>query len=146
MGPACPSLLRLRVEIMGPRKYEDVGKSQSVLIMINPIIFTRTRSTAVPMLTEISLCHACSWQATEDGNARAGHVARQGTQRLPVIRCTMPALACARARVSTANGLAPFVLFILFDFLPSLATTCHPNGPAVRARLEMARLRLMRAA
>jgi hypothetical protein len=31
------------VEIMGPGKYEHVGKSQSVLMMINPIIFTRTR-------------------------------------------------------------------------------------------------------
>jgi hypothetical protein len=37
-------LLRVRVEIMGPGKYENVGKSQSVLIMINPIIFTRTRT------------------------------------------------------------------------------------------------------
>jgi hypothetical protein len=34
----------VRVEIMGPGKYENVGKSQSVLIMINPIIFTRTRT------------------------------------------------------------------------------------------------------
>jgi hypothetical protein len=37
----------VRVEIMGPGKYENVGKSQSVLIMINPIIFTRTRRTAI---------------------------------------------------------------------------------------------------
>jgi hypothetical protein len=38
-----PRLVRVRVEIMGPGKYDSVGKSQSVLIMINPIIFTRTR-------------------------------------------------------------------------------------------------------
>eukprot|EP01047_Picozoa_sp_COSAG01_P019604 COSAG01_NODE_1095_length_11714_cov_9.062930_3_plen_230_part_00 len=37
------TLLRVRVEIMGPGKYEDVGKSQSVIVMINPIISTRTR-------------------------------------------------------------------------------------------------------
>jgi hypothetical protein len=37
-------LLRVRVEIMGPGKYEHVGESQSVLIMINPIIFTHTRN------------------------------------------------------------------------------------------------------
>jgi hypothetical protein len=30
--------------IMGPEKYEDVGKYQSVLITINPIISPRTRS------------------------------------------------------------------------------------------------------
>jgi hypothetical protein len=34
--------LRVRVEIMVPGKYEIVGKSQSVLMMINPIISTRT--------------------------------------------------------------------------------------------------------
>jgi hypothetical protein len=30
---------------MGPVKYENVGKSQSVLIMIDPSIFTRTRAS-----------------------------------------------------------------------------------------------------
>ena len=39
-------LTRVRVEIMGPGKYEIVGKSQSVLFMINPIISTRTRINA----------------------------------------------------------------------------------------------------
>jgi hypothetical protein len=37
--------IRVRVEIMGPVKYDNVGKSQSVNIMSNPIIFTRTRKT-----------------------------------------------------------------------------------------------------
>eukprot|EP01047_Picozoa_sp_COSAG01_P023244 COSAG01_NODE_1401_length_10450_cov_100.148198_12_plen_300_part_00 len=41
-----PILTRVRVEIMGLGKYENVGKSQPVLIMINPIIFTRTRTDA----------------------------------------------------------------------------------------------------
>jgi hypothetical protein len=31
---------------MGPGKYGNVGKSQSVLIMINSMIFTRTRNPA----------------------------------------------------------------------------------------------------
>jgi|EP01047_Picozoa_sp_COSAG01_P030297 hypothetical protein len=37
-------LLRVRVEIMGLQNIGIVGKSQSVLVMINPIIFTRTRT------------------------------------------------------------------------------------------------------
>jgi hypothetical protein len=32
------SQLRVRVELMGPGKYEHVGESQSVLMMINPMI------------------------------------------------------------------------------------------------------------
>jgi hypothetical protein len=43
-GAACVPLVRVRVEIMGSQKCRIVGKSQSVLIMIDPIIFTRTRS------------------------------------------------------------------------------------------------------
>jgi hypothetical protein len=39
--------LRVRVEIMGSQKCGIVGKSQSVLITINPIIFTRTRTSPV---------------------------------------------------------------------------------------------------
>jgi hypothetical protein len=35
--------VRVRVEIMGSQKCRIAGKSQSVLMMINPIIFTRTR-------------------------------------------------------------------------------------------------------
>jgi hypothetical protein len=37
-------LIRVRVEIMGSQKCGIVGKYQPVLIMIKPIIFTRTRS------------------------------------------------------------------------------------------------------
>jgi hypothetical protein len=36
--------LRVRVEIMGTQKCRNVGESQSVLIMIDPIISPRTRS------------------------------------------------------------------------------------------------------
>jgi hypothetical protein len=35
--------VRVRVEIMGSQKCRIVGKSQPVLIVIDPIIFTRTR-------------------------------------------------------------------------------------------------------
>jgi hypothetical protein len=38
-----PTAVRVRVEIMGSPKCGRVGKSQPVLIMIHPIIFTRTR-------------------------------------------------------------------------------------------------------
>eukprot|EP01047_Picozoa_sp_COSAG01_P043380 COSAG01_NODE_3847_length_5644_cov_25.352209_7_plen_151_part_00 len=37
--------VRVRVEIMGSQNCRIVGKSQSVLIMISPIIFTGTRDT-----------------------------------------------------------------------------------------------------
>eukprot|EP01047_Picozoa_sp_COSAG01_P077095 COSAG01_NODE_13763_length_1538_cov_2.806810_1_plen_51_part_10 len=33
----------MQVEILGPGNYENVGESQSVLMMIDPMIFTRTR-------------------------------------------------------------------------------------------------------
>jgi hypothetical protein len=36
--------VRVRVEIMGSQTCRIVGKSQPVFIMINPIIFTRTRT------------------------------------------------------------------------------------------------------
>eukprot|EP01047_Picozoa_sp_COSAG01_P011636 COSAG01_NODE_511_length_16061_cov_15.815875_9_plen_43_part_00 len=35
--------VRVRVEIMGSPKCGIVGKSQSVLVMIDPMIFTRSR-------------------------------------------------------------------------------------------------------
>jgi hypothetical protein len=41
-------ILRVRVEIMGSQKCGIVGKSQSVLIMISPIIFTRARRAQSP--------------------------------------------------------------------------------------------------
>jgi hypothetical protein len=41
-GGGCRDI-RVRVEILGSQKRRIVGKSQSVVIMINPIIFTRTR-------------------------------------------------------------------------------------------------------
>eukprot|EP01047_Picozoa_sp_COSAG01_P042232 COSAG01_NODE_3675_length_5804_cov_4.926919_5_plen_174_part_00 len=43
-GEARPELIRVRVKIVGSQKCGIVGKSQSALIMIDPIISTRTRS------------------------------------------------------------------------------------------------------
>jgi hypothetical protein len=40
----------VRVEIMGSQKCRNVGKSQPVLIMIDPNIFTRTRIRTQPYL------------------------------------------------------------------------------------------------
>jgi hypothetical protein len=40
----CLGTLRVRVEIMGSQNLRNVGKSQWVLIMTNPIISTRTRN------------------------------------------------------------------------------------------------------
>jgi hypothetical protein len=50
--------IRVRVEIMGSGKSEIVGKYQPVLMMINPIIFTRTRSWQTS-------CHRCSVVITD---------------------------------------------------------------------------------
>jgi hypothetical protein len=52
------------METMGPGKYEHVGKSQAVLIMINPIIFTRTRKS--------SASGAFRWRGGGPSHARAG--------------------------------------------------------------------------
>jgi hypothetical protein len=41
-------MIRVRVEIMGSSNCRIVGESQPVLIMINPIIFTRTRMKKRP--------------------------------------------------------------------------------------------------
>jgi hypothetical protein len=40
-------LIRVRGEIMGPGKYENVGKSQSVLVMINPAYLPAVARTAL---------------------------------------------------------------------------------------------------
>jgi hypothetical protein len=44
-----PHAIRVRVEIMGSQKCGIVGKSQPVLTVINPIIFTRTRMGERPV-------------------------------------------------------------------------------------------------
>jgi hypothetical protein len=54
-----PIFTRVRVEIMGPVTYENAGKSQSVLLMISPIIFTRTRSSHGG--TRVAACMAGVW-------------------------------------------------------------------------------------
>jgi hypothetical protein len=61
-GLACSSeatfaTLRVRVKIMGPGKYENVGKSQSVFIMIDPIISPRTRASGLRPLPNVRPLH-----------------------------------------------------------------------------------------
>eukprot|EP01047_Picozoa_sp_COSAG01_P048294 COSAG01_NODE_4692_length_4808_cov_9.520493_7_plen_84_part_00 len=54
----------MRVEIMGSQKCRIVGKSQSVLLMINPMIFTRTRGRrmgAAGFTVTGRVVHAQSW-------------------------------------------------------------------------------------
>jgi hypothetical protein len=51
--------VRVRVEIMESQKCRNVGKSQRVLIMANPIISSRTRSTKRPQTGLIISC--MSW-------------------------------------------------------------------------------------
>jgi hypothetical protein len=43
-APTAAANARVREEMMGSQEWIIVGKSQPVLMMINPIIFTRTRS------------------------------------------------------------------------------------------------------
>jgi hypothetical protein len=50
----------MRVKIMGSQTCRIVGKYQSVIIVINPIIFTRTRTDCAPQL-----CTACINPAAE---------------------------------------------------------------------------------
>jgi hypothetical protein len=50
-----PLVLRVRVEIMGSQKCRTVGESQSVLIMIDPIISTCTRTT-MPLVLRSAPC------------------------------------------------------------------------------------------
>jgi hypothetical protein len=47
--------LRLRVRIIGLPKSGIVGKSRSVLIVIDPIIFTRTRTHVVDDVAHVRL-------------------------------------------------------------------------------------------
>jgi hypothetical protein len=56
----CVCVIRVRLEIMGPGKCGIVGKSQSALMMINPIIFTRTRTITHRRLSRVRL-PAAGW-------------------------------------------------------------------------------------
>jgi hypothetical protein len=57
----------VRVEIMGSPKCRIVGKSQSVLVMINSIIFTRTRTAFVVGLPKHAGDHRpTNWIRTEE--------------------------------------------------------------------------------
>jgi hypothetical protein len=70
--------LRVRVEIIGSPKCRIVGESQSVLMMINPIIFTRTRS---PRRVHTLLGRGAGAAWLHGGLGRSG--ARTPHRRLP---------------------------------------------------------------
>jgi hypothetical protein len=57
--------VRVRVEIMGSQNCGIVGKSQSVLIMTNPIIFTRTPIAGGGG----RCCHPAVWGALSEAAA-----------------------------------------------------------------------------
>jgi hypothetical protein len=85
--------LRVRVEIMGAQKCRIAGKSQSVLMMTNPIISTRTRTPAthkrqagalpnstvacgprkMPGLGSILRCTAAKWQPIVPSGSTCHH-------------------------------------------------------------------------
>jgi hypothetical protein len=48
-------VLRVRGEIMGSPKYRNIGDSQSVLAMINPIISPHTRRYSIPSVPPASM-------------------------------------------------------------------------------------------
>jgi hypothetical protein len=80
---ACSCLLRVRVEIMGPGKYESVGKSQSVLIMNDPFRpLGRLRACG---------CRRC-WRWGRRSSCSAGRLSRSG------------AGSCAAAALQVGGG------------------------------------------
>jgi hypothetical protein len=97
-------VVRVRVEIMGPGTYENVGKYQSLLIMIGPIIFTRTRR-------EISVESSCCMHACMQGLVRQAKqpAATHRHQRRVGGLCLAPALSPAThaaAAAATRTGHA----------------------------------------
>jgi hypothetical protein len=92
---------------MGPGKYEDVGKSQSVLIMINPSTFTRTRMPAHLLQKRVLGVGAHGGKQQRHASALRDRahvvllrlarqlVARQAGQRLAAAPLQLPAEAAA---------------------------------------------------
>eukprot|EP01047_Picozoa_sp_COSAG01_P029526 COSAG01_NODE_2027_length_8600_cov_3.986356_10_plen_177_part_00 len=95
MAPPKESGTRARVEIMGPGTYENAGKSQSVLIMIDPMISPRSRSLQAPP-------HLGRSGRPDGHQLRAASAARHCGRSPPRARpgCTLHVPACVRC-VST---------------------------------------------
>jgi ribosomal protein S14 len=68
---ATPRIIRVRVGIMGSQTCRIVGKSQPVLIMINPIIFTRTRNTPPGRPQDSTSSPSPSWRRRSTATRRA---------------------------------------------------------------------------
>jgi hypothetical protein len=99
--PAADSL-RVRVEIMGSQKCGIVGKSQSVLVMINPMIFTRTRTPERPLV-------CTTWWGRGVGCQHRGSESRTACVRALMLCLTLDgahAVADARAPCSSSPGSA----------------------------------------
>jgi hypothetical protein len=97
-------LIRVRVEIMGSQKCGIVGKYQPVLMMINPIIFTRTRmwpacaqrarsQPKAPWLWGVCSCAATRWPTASYRRHQMWTFMRPGGD---VWRCWGSALICHR--------------------------------------------------
>jgi hypothetical protein len=90
-------LIRVRVEIVGAQKCRIVGKSQSVLIMVNPIIFTRTRIPTVGVGRGACHHHTRTEARVHTPRSMAclpADVARDG--RLPPLRLRLGGATVAR--------------------------------------------------
>jgi hypothetical protein len=125
-------IYQVRVEIMGPGKYENVGESQSVLIIINPIISTRTRNGIMHVRTggcarrcwrwrrrsrswgskpgrigTTTTCRRRSCFLTRWRTSRTSTVRRVTDQTTPPLspRCSLPhtLMICGRGRCATVG-------------------------------------------
>jgi hypothetical protein len=74
-------VIRVRLEIMGSQQCRIVGKSQPVLIMINPIIFTRTRISVRGGAESAS--PVVAWWAVRSDSSSAAFVLGVGCRKLP---------------------------------------------------------------
>eukprot|EP01049_Picozoa_sp_SAG25_P004474 SAG25_NODE_283_length_10420_cov_9.898382_5_plen_193_part_00 len=96
-------IIRVRVERMGSQKCRIVGKSQLlvVLIVIYPIISTRTRT--VPNL--IIMTHSCCWDLPVSLTDRHKH--RGGRTRISALRQPVPGKVCSSCTRSTPPPRLP---------------------------------------
>eukprot|EP01047_Picozoa_sp_COSAG01_P046610 COSAG01_NODE_4391_length_5072_cov_2.913533_6_plen_187_part_00 len=96
--------IRVQVEIMGSKNCRIVGKSQSALMMSNPIIFTRTRTRAVQCTPPRHRPHVRFKHCAHDPLALPQHGARTGWTPSPATSpdcsCTCTAYSSPAARLS----------------------------------------------
>jgi hypothetical protein len=128
---------------MGLGKYENVGKSQPVLIMINPIIFTRTRNTSVLvraagggqcMCTEhVKHLHLVQHLASKTTVAVGSSCLRRFAGEVSR-RCLPPARLLSRGVSSTEDCLCDASVLIETKPLTHRPPTRVPSEPRARQR------------